>query len=73
MGVCRSRGGPAGTLPYKVAVKLSGAIVRERPVISIAEGEAQIAAALRRVGGCGLRPAGRNAYRRPALAGDPSV
>ncbi len=41
---------PAGTLPYKVVFKLNGVLLSEWPVISIPEGEAQIAAALRSVG-----------------------
>ena len=50
---------PAGTLPYKVVFRLNGAMLSEWPIISIAEGEAQIAAALRSVGdGEDNKPAG---------------
>ena len=52
---------PAGTLPYKVVLKLNGVLVSEWPVISIAEAEVQIAAALRSVGdGEDNKPAGLN-------------
>jgi hypothetical protein len=41
---------PSGVLPYKVVFKRHGSVLGEWPVSSIAEGEAQIAAALGSVG-----------------------
>jgi hypothetical protein len=41
---------PSGLLPYKIVFKREGVTVSEWPVSSIAEGEAQIADALRSVG-----------------------
>jgi hypothetical protein len=40
----------SGLLPYKVVFKRLGSVLGEWPVASIAEGEAQIAEALRSVG-----------------------
>jgi hypothetical protein len=41
---------PGGMLPYKVVFKRHGVVLGEWPVRSVAEGEAQFAAALRTVG-----------------------
>jgi hypothetical protein len=41
---------PSGLLPYKVIFKRHGSMLGVWPVSSIAEGEAQIAAALRSIG-----------------------
>ena len=41
---------PSGLLPYKIVFKRDGVVVSEWPVSSIAEGEAQVADALRSVG-----------------------
>jgi hypothetical protein len=41
---------PGGLLPYKVVFRRHGSVLGEWPVRSIAEGEAQIAAALRAIG-----------------------
>jgi len=40
---------PSGLLPYKVVFKRHGAVLGEWPVSSIAEGETQIAAAVRSI------------------------
>ena len=40
---------PSGLLPYKVVFKSHGVVLGEWPVSSIAEGEAQIARALRSI------------------------
>ena len=41
---------PSGLQAYKIVFKRLGAVLGEWPVSSIAEGEAQIAAALRSIG-----------------------
>jgi hypothetical protein len=40
---------PSGLLPYKIVFKRDGVVVSEWPVSSIAEGEAQVAEALRSI------------------------
>jgi hypothetical protein len=42
---------PGGLLPYKAVFKRHGVVLGEWPVSSVAEGEAQFAAALRSIGG----------------------
>jgi hypothetical protein len=44
---------PSGLLPYKIVFKRDGVVVSEWPVGSIAEGEAQVAEALRSIGNIG--------------------
>ena len=44
---------PSGLLPYKVVFKRGDAVASEWPVSTIAEGEAQIAEALRSIGDVG--------------------
>jgi hypothetical protein len=44
---------PSGLLPYKVVFKRGDAVASEWPVSTIAEGEAQIAEALRSIGDIG--------------------
>jgi hypothetical protein len=47
---CEVAPNPGGLLPYKVVFKRHGSVLGEWPVSSIAEGEAQIAAARRSIG-----------------------
>jgi hypothetical protein len=47
---CEVVSNPSGLLPYKVVFKRHGSVLGEWPVSSIAEGEAQIAAAFRSIG-----------------------